>query len=1118
MAKLGTGRITLADLTDERPAKMDLATSLETLQSQTGTAYSPDYSLGDGQVIIPSVFFGNEELASGEYRDKIVYNCSDLGDKVDFKYGGAVDDNGNKYESTETINGYKTYKSTYVDDEGCLHICRNLDKSFVVEARIENITDTKTGVTQLSISEAITLKKISAGTGYQLFIESQDNRWDFEVGGEADIILTYKVYYDTDEVTNNVVATQWYESGEEIKEDEITEKNESYTVKRSNVFGHETYRLAVKMDNGIILRASVGIDDRTDSFYGEIISYGATYLSPKNNSLKLECQVWRNDSQFEFETENENNCITYEWYCLDKEAEGMKGRAARLASLGNTKELTLTYESINGKDAMVYCRATVTKDGKKVGYPLAKISVNCGENFNAELSRSVVSLACYSSGDVKNSNFSETVTLTLKDDSGNLLQYDNENDEYAAPPTDDNFKFSIEGPDSGEDWIVSLTLTKGEKFSTEWDAKTYSITYKRNNATYVIPFEVIKVKQGENGTPGFTIDLTNQFHLFAGTDFGAYSNQKVEVSFTAMLADTDISKDLIRLETIDKNNSRKVLFGSDTSMLIEAATGVYVSYSNSNKTITIRTKQESGENTYTSPDRGEIMFYFVFQNGTTIATEKTFIKTFTYGINTTGNSFSLITDPTQVIYLPATNELNVNAITVSAQYQLGGKGSYSAYPNAKVYYTKNGAALPDSVDERSSISLNETGQGTLSSLSTTDTSYTFYYYIDDKTLVDIETVPIVTSMDGVEIGGENLFYYSGTLLKAEKEEEIGWKSDNSLEYDILEDSSSYKKVAFPSSVSTLTSPLVKYNERYTGSLCFSFSIKNTEEDYSFSTAIIYSESQQVLSNPRYKENFVSGVENRCYYVFSLEKQEDFSVIISAKNIQFYKPKLELGNIPTEWTANFYDNEKVLSQLTEDTNASISKVKEELLEGIAKTSTVVKGQGELSFITDTLDTESSGELENFVFTITDTEKNTYNIVGYEAFQEYIKELNERNAKNIKAYSSTLINNKMGELSEYTNSIVISPAHVDDTTGEIKEGTISIQTSYLNGDKKLYKEALSITSNRIGFNVDEQEVAYMSNEQFYIKKGQITGTLILGPEGEGKHLKIYTADDSVAVVWE
>lgn len=61
-------------------------------------------------------------------------------------------------------------------------------------------------------------------------------------------------------------------------------------------------------------------------------------------------------------------------------------------------------------------------------------------------------------------------------------------------------------------------------------------------------------------------------------------------------------------------------------------------------------------------------------------------------------------------------------------------------------------------------------------------------------------------------------------------------------------------------------------------------------------------------------------------------------------------------------------------------------------------------------------------------------------------------------------------------------------------------------------------MSITSNRIGFRVDEEEVAYMSNEQFYIKKGQITGTLILGPEDDGKHLKIYTAEDSVAVVWE
>lgn len=1093
MARLGTGRITLTDLTDVRPAKMDLATSLETLQSQSGKAYSPDYALGEGQVIIPSVFFGNEELASGDYRDKIIYNCSDLGDNVDFKWGGAVDNNGNPYE-TEIINGYPAYKSTYVDDEGCLHIRRNLEKSFVVEARVEDITDPKTGVIQPSINEAITLKKISVGTGYQLFIESTDNRWDFEVGGEQDIELTYKVYYDTEEVSSDVTAAQWYESGEEIKEDELTNKITSYIVSRNNVFGHETYRLAVKMNNGVILRASAGIDDRTDSFYGEIIAYGATYLSPKNNTLKLECQVWRNDNQFEFDNsvddDEKDDYIDYEWYWLDKEQEGIERKAARLASLGGTKIIELSYENIEGKDVMVYCRATIVKGGKKVGYPLAKISVTCGENFNASLSRSVIPLPCYAAGNVKNENFSETITLTLADDAGVPLSYGNETDEFSPPTNDGNFKFSATSLNDSDKWIVSITLTKGTNFEANWDAKTYSISYKRKGASYVIPFEVIKVKQGENGTPGFTIDLTNQFHLFAGTDFGAYADQKVEIGYTALLADEDISNSLTKLEVDNRYNIRTVLFEKEENIKGEAEVveGIYVNYNVAEKNITIRTKNTNGkENTYSSPERGEIMFYFTFQNKTTISVAKTFIKTFTYGINTSGNSFSLITDPTQIVYSPATSELNVDKITITARYQLGGKGPYLACPNATVDCEINDAASPKKIK----VALTG-GVGTLDlkELSTSATSYTFYYYIennpsDEKVLVDVETVPVVTSMDGVEIGGENLLPYSEKFDRFE-EEGKGWVLNDRV---IFDEENDCLLILGGGEIISPTIMTLKNKK-----MCFSYQIEGKESLPIIS--LIFGEEEvsleKELENP-------SWLDDKCYYLFNAEK--DFRIKIKhpssstdeeASYLVFSFPKLELGNIPTAWSPDAESRNKKLKM------------------------TIASSPDGMDFITSIINSNTDDSTSLETYTISSFDENgeitEFSIIGADALQSYIKILNDNSTQAMASYTSSLL---QSDLSLYKSSIDIQAAHLE---GDAHiEGNITIKTSYIENDNTFYSEALKITSNEIAFMQSGKKVAYLSDTKLYINNGQITESLLLGPSDDS-HIKIYTEADSIAIVWE
>ena len=73
MSLLGQDSITITDITDVNPIRLDLASSQPIYQTKkTGENYEPDYTLSP-LIITPSLYFGTREVSEEEYRDKIEF-------------------------------------------------------------------------------------------------------------------------------------------------------------------------------------------------------------------------------------------------------------------------------------------------------------------------------------------------------------------------------------------------------------------------------------------------------------------------------------------------------------------------------------------------------------------------------------------------------------------------------------------------------------------------------------------------------------------------------------------------------------------------------------------------------------------------------------------------------------------------------------------------------------------------------------------------------------------------------------------------------------------------------------------------------------------------------------
>lgn len=1134
MAKIGSAQITLADLTDERPARLDLATSLRIIQAQTGTVYDPDYSIGEGQVITPSLFFGHSEVAPEKYLKEIYYNCSDEGDEKDYRYDP-------DFQPDENRN------ISYVDNLGRFHLRRNLNDSIVIEANINKVIDEQTGVEYSSFSERITLYKVSYESGYSAFIISEDGRYDFEGDNSNSITLISKLYYGASEVEENkIISRNWYRSANDEKV--IKENSKTYTVERASVFGHETFICETKIEGGLTFRAQIGIDDRTDSFYSIISAEGTTILTPLNNKVQLSCEIWKGNEKYS------DGDITYNWYYI------INSISTELTVTTSNFIAELDGSILPKQSLTLYCQAEIKENDVVVGKPINFIPIQYTNPYTVILTPDTVFIPVNSDGSFKGTEFEKEISLEIRGENGELLSYDISTSDFILPSNDGAISFeettTIENSSLWKRTFI-LKINKSENLE-KWDSKNFEVRYKYLGVEGLVKtFDVFKNYQGipgEQGYSGFTVDLTNSFHKFAGEERWATPGQSTKFSYIGKIADEDLV-----LEKITINDENKTLYSKDTTIVtvseVKIEPGLYLTYNNPEFTL-FTASSDSGEYLESIDKSFKINFTFSHSK---LTSNITITKLFNYGFTQTGNSYSLYIDPTSIIYSPSTNTFNYSQITIKSQYQSGGKGPFLPYNNGKVYYSLNEA-------DYSALELtNGTGFIKTSLLNSSMKQLSVRLYKSDassiedtKNLVDEETIPIITSMDGTEIGGENLLTWSRTF-----------STENRWAYNIenpgisIEPEKNFNVINFSNALQNegLFSPKISLEKDYLDkSFCFSCLV------YSDNWDSIGSDSLEIqlggyLSNNLTRlrncygtigtitknsgtiifeeENRKNGTWQKVYKTFILNnsffnKTESANGISSIYNcneidllfylngsssqIKIKKPKLEIGNTPTDWSPSFEDNEFLISEIEKQLEGTKKDFGDKILKISSEALKVTIDENKTAdlYIIESIDKQQLTKYENSFQPITITGTNgNYTFLTLEDFSNYLEELNKSNAKQFANYSSTLIDTN---LNEYRSAINIQAATAT------QEGFISISTvayTEANGYSQI-SEALKLTSNRLEFRLNGKETAYMSNNKLFIPNGQVTESLILGkdPANENidSHLKIFTSDNGVGFIWE
>ena len=329
------------------------------------------------------------------------------------------------------------------------------------------------------------------------------------------------------------------------------------------------------------------------------------------------------------------------------------------------------------------------------------------------------------------------------------------------------------------------------------------------------------------------------------------------------------------------------------------------------------------------------------------------MKTFNYTINYNSKSYYLDLEPS--VIKQTLNEFEPASVKVSALYR-DVDGAAKTYSNGRIAYRTTIGATDGAWTELTDPII------TISNFTSSLTKIKVRLYSaqamgsltassNDQYILDEETIPVLKSMDGYTIGGENLIKWSKTLpLENEK-----WVKSNNSSTSIGQDKD-FSTMNF--SVSGATSntwyyfraPKIRMTEDYyEKEFCVSCLIKLSSnendfiDDYANITVAGYLDSNSSgLSRNCYKtigtfyqdnsgtmqtdSTWTTGKWIKIYKVFKLKDldKSDSSVghtdikDCDSFNIIFYiskngsfqikQPKLELGNIPSSWSSSPYDIE------------------------------------------------------------------------------------------------------------------------------------------------------------------------------------------------------------------
>ena len=889
MGKLGHGSITLTDLTETLPVFLMLESNLSNnIQKKSGSLYVPNFEEGEGVIITPSLFIGSEETSLNieKYINSIYYKI-----------------NSEEYHYKDSHEEF----GVWVDNAGRLHININFPTSYEVEAFIDNFTNIEHGYsTPVKSRNKISIFILEENVPYTAIISS--NRDYFDEDNISDIILTAQFYKGVDEINN--ASYEW--QGLTNKEN-ISGSEKQLRLSNSQINGTEVISCSmIDNDTGLSFVATKIIRDYSDEYRADLLPDSSLILTSNNPIVKLTARVWYR-----------TNIVTghnfdYEWQIIKKDGT--------TTTLENKEDYLIINTSLNfpTENFTIVCKITVDD----------KTTVSAYQNIIYSSTEYVVNIEPKQAWLKVNSegNYDGTSSFDFK-----FQLLDNEKKPISLQGNDgiipsENWEIN-KNEDGKWDYNLTFTLQEGMISSSE-DFKIFEFQYQYLGKIFSEEIYIIKNYSGKDGSNGasYTIDLSNSFHSFAGEQAHAVAGQSTSCRIQAYYGDAPLEIESVTWDNIP--------------------TGLDIDYNNTNQTIIMTTK---GNGDFLTKD-GSIIFTIKVNKQDGIGT-LSFIKTFNYSINYNNKTYYLsFGDTNTITYSPSTQTYNPSSIVIKS-YSRNINGESYAYPEGIIYY---------SFDKETWIRLTE---DYISNYSNIKNIHVRLYSsqmnpsqdLKDNSiyLLDEETIPVLTSLEGVEIGGDNLLRWTKNLpietnkwslysVNANDADKIYQEPDGNFNSIVINESSPWGYVF---------SPKEKINSEYMDkTFCFSCYVYFNEVPKFISEPILscqlrlYSNfSDSLYSDRKFhqrvaelsartvdedgrpypqfiaKEEIVAGKWIKIYQTFTwnnfipeknltigVEDCKYFSLALYSGStyhkriVKIKKPKLEIGNFPTEWSASPYD--------------------------------------------------------------------------------------------------------------------------------------------------------------------------------------------------------------------
>lgn len=901
MGKLGYSSLTLTDITETIPISLALQSNLDQgVQIKNGDLYSPDFTEGEGLIITPSLFLGSSKIdvpvkgEKGAIFYQITGETDSDGTEKNFFYSGS---------SSEEI---------YVDENGCLHYKKNLNEAITVEAYILNYKNTIHDYTIETISAlnpitVLFLEQMDK-ENYSVIITTTDGREHFDEDNISNITLTAKLFKGTEEITEGL-EYEWdiISDTDNGESDDYKETTQSVIVRRQDVSNVEAFQCTITISGtGLSFSTQKIIRDFTDGYTNQLIADGTLILTPKNTSVSLSNQV-RHQAKIINDTEDQSRFI-YEWKLLKQNMEEVE-----LSSFKNSKKLIidLNKEPFNALKENFSILGSATIDGKAFTVNYIDITYQ-PISYSVEVSPKQIFVPTSSKGELQMDSFSADFVFKLLDEDKQPLIYEESGSQFSGG----EYCVSSSQTDNKWEFNVKITIEKEDPFFNSADtSKNIAILYQYLGNSFTETIQLIKNyagadgSAGSNGKPAYNVYLSNDYYLFAGGETAATAGQVAEFTINAYYG----ADELYVSKVIFGNNDYTLdNMNSTISNQSIGTSGILMSYNATTRIFSLITQ---GEGDFLTSS-GSIKMVISTKENENDDEEQNFLVFFNYSINYNGNSYSLIPSENQIVYLLAQYKFNISYIKVDVYCKEGGTGNNIAFNEGYITYAIDGKN--ESTPEKGSLITFSTAD---LNASNSYVKFNLYKDVEKTSLLDTQTVPILTSYEGLEVGGENLLRWTKTFSQ-------GTTKWNGINVSFGTDGD-FTTVEYESDVDgNILSPKITMEENYANCTFVLSGLVKTEalpSFYLYGCDNIETTSRTYYSmiDMKYEKE---GTWKRVYQVFEFSSFTNwksdtnaniasidfsscpyFGIGISGNVASSIKQlKLELGNIPTAWSASPYD--------------------------------------------------------------------------------------------------------------------------------------------------------------------------------------------------------------------